>query len=87
MKKENLTRRDLEENAGRFWHELHAEREQICENLVQNLSESKAKGVALSQVSERESLQRRLRVIDGILDQLLEQTPDYSELAKLVMGH
>ena len=68
---ESLNTRALMENGGKFWQQLRAEREEVCERLIHLGSD--ANEIASSQI-EIESLQERLQQIDGAMDDLIQQT-------------
>lgn len=58
------------ENGGKFWQQLRAEREEVCERLIHIRSD--ASELASSQI-QMESLQERLQQIDGEMDDLMQQ--------------
>jgi len=66
-------------NGGLVWHRLHSEREDICEDLLQDcgvgvkqhMQGASPEVIARTAIWHREILQSRLRKIDDALDRLM----------------
>ena len=66
------------QSEGAVWHQLHSEREDLCETLLRNVEKAGfGSGCLSDEIDTRtcdQQLQARLRLIDDALDRLMNGT-------------
>ena len=68
---QTLSMGDAAKSAGSIWYQLHSEREEICEALIQESWPSHEFRTVVSDTRDVTKLKQRLRLINDALDRLM----------------
>ena len=68
---ETLSVSDAARSTGSIWYQLHSEREEICEALIQEPWPSHEFRAVVGDSREAKRLKQRLRLVDDALDRLM----------------